>query len=152
MALDMDKRSKVINLCSWAVSFTLPNSKAEILLDGGKSTTINNSELVTLADNQDIMFYGTENGNHARIYVDNKEFREHVGFDNVEEKRTQFILTDEEFQKIFDLKTDTAFEKNIKEKVVMSHEKQNIAIYAKKNKINDYNRIKFLEGYTGIKF
>lgn len=152
MALDMDKRSRVINLCSWAVSFTLPNSKAEILLDGGKSTIINNSELVTLADNQDIMFYGTKDGNHARIYVDNKDFREYVGFDNAEEKRTQFILTDEEFQKIFDLKTDTAFEKNIKEKVVMSHEKQNIAIYAKKNKINDYNRIKFLEGYTGIKF
>lgn len=152
MALDMDKRSRVINLCSWAVSFTLPNSKAEILLDGGKSTIINNSELVTLADNQDIMFYGTKDGNHARIYVDNKDFREYVGFDNAEEKRTQFILTDEEFQKIFDLKTDTAFEKNVKEKVVMSHEKQNIVIYAKKNKINDYNRIKFLEGYTGIKF
>lgn len=81
MALDMDKRSRVINLCSWAVSFTLPNSKAEILLDGGKSTIINNSELVTLADNQDIMFYGTKDGNHARIYVDNKDFREYVGFD-----------------------------------------------------------------------
>ena len=57
-----------------------------------------------MADNQDIMFYGTKDGNHARIYVDNKDFREYVGFDNAEEKRTQFILTDEEFQKIFDLK------------------------------------------------
>lgn len=152
MALDMDKRSKIINLCSWTVSFTLPNSKAEILLESGKSTTINNAELVTLADNQDIMFYGTDNGNHARIYVDNKDFREYVGFDNIEEKRTQFILNDDEFQKIFDLKTDSAFEKNIKEKVVMNHEKHNIIEYAKKNKINDYNRIKFLEEYTGIKF
>lgn len=152
MALDMDKRSKVINLCSWTVSFTLPNSKAEILLEGGKSTTINNAELVTLADNQDIMFYGTGNGDHARIYVDSKDFREHVGFDEPESKRTQFVLTNEECQKIFDLKTDSAFEKNIKEKVIMNHEKNNIIEYAKKIKLNDYGRIKFLEEYTGIQY
>ena len=150
--LDLDKRSKVINLCSWTVSFKLPNSKAEILLEGGKSTTINNAELVTLADNQDIMFYGTGNGDHARVYVDSKEFREHVGFDDPENKRSQFVLTNDELQKIFDLKQDAAFKKNIKEKVIMSHEKQNIIDYARKTKFNDYDKIKFLEEYTELKF
>jgi hypothetical protein len=150
--LDMDKRSKVTNLCSWTVSFKLPNSKAEILLESGKSTTINNAELVSLADNQDIMFYGTGNGDHARVYVDNKDFREYVGFDNVEEKRVQFVLTNDECQKIFDLKTDSVFEKHIKEKVIMNHEKHNIMAYARKVKLNDYGRIKFLEEYTGLKF
>ena len=152
MALDMDKRSKVVNLCSWTISFTLPNSKAEILLEGGKTTTINNAELVALADNQDIMFYGTDSGDHARIYVDNKDFREYVGFDDAENKKTQFVLSDEEFQKIFDLKQEAAFERNVKDKVIMNHEKHNIIDYAKKIKINDYNKIKFLEEYTNIKF
>jgi hypothetical protein len=152
MSLDMDKRSKIINLCSWAVSFTLPNSKSEIILDGGKSTTINNAELVTLADNQDIMFYGTGNGDHARIYVDNKDFREYVGFDDIDSKRTQFVLTNEECQKIFELKQEAAFERNIKEKVIMNHEKHNIIDYARKIKYNDHTRINFLEEYTGVKF
>jgi hypothetical protein len=150
--LDLDKRSKVINLCSWTVSFTLPISKAEIILEGGKSTNINNSELVTLADNQDIMFYGLKDGDHARVYVDNKDFREYVGFDDPEQKRMQFVLTNEECQKIFDLKQDAAFKKNIKEKVVLSHEKYNIMAYARKNKLNDYNKIKFLEEYTELTF
>jgi hypothetical protein len=150
--LDLDKRSKIINLCSWTVSFTLPISKAEIILEGGKSTNINNSELVTLADNQDIMFYGLKDGDHARVYVDNKDFREHVGFDNAESKKTQFVLTNDECQKIFDLKTDTTFEKHVKEKVVLSHEKHNIMAYARKIKQNDYGRIKFLEEYTELTF
>ena len=152
MSLDMDKRSKVINLCPWAISFTLPNSKAEVMLDAHKSTTINNGELVTLADNQDVMFYGTENGDHARVYVDNKEFREYVGFDNLETKKTQYILNDDEFHKLFDLKQEAAFERNVKDKVIMNHEKHNIVEYAKKTKVNDFTRIKFLEEYTGLKF
>jgi hypothetical protein len=98
------------------------------------------------------MFYGTGNGDHARVYVDSKEFREHVGFDDPENKRYQFVLTSEELQKIFELKTDSVFEKHVKEKVIMSHEKQNIIEYARKSKLNDYGRIKFLEEYTGITF
>lgn len=152
MALDMDKRSKVINLCAWPVSFKLPNSHGEIILEAGKSTTINNAELVTLADNQDVMFYGTDNGNHARIFVDNKEFREHVGFDIPENKQVQFVLNDEECQKIFDLKQDAAFKKNLEAKVILNHEKHNIIAFARKTKFNDYQKIKILEEYTGIKY
>ena len=152
MALDQDKRSKIINLCPWTVSFTLPNSMAEVLLEGGKSTTVNNSELVTLADNKDVMFYGTGDGDHARIYVDNKDFREYVGFDNLENKKTQYIVTDDECQKLFELKQQAAFERNVKEKIIMNHEKHNIMEYARKTKINDLSKVRFLEEYTGIKF
>ena len=152
MSLDMDKRSKVVNLCPWKVSFTLPNSKAEVMLDRGKSTTINNGELVTLADNQDVMFYGAGLGDHARIYVDNKEFREYVGFDNPEIKKTQYILNDEELQKLSDLKQESAFERNVKEQVIMNHEKHNIMDYARKTKVNDLGKVRFLEEYTGVKF
>jgi len=152
MVLDMDKRSKVINLCNWSVSFKLPNSHAEVILGAKKSTTINNAELVTLADNQDIMFCGTDRGDHARVYVDSEEFRKYVGFDDTENKHTQFVLTDEECKKIFDLKTESTFKKHLEEKVVMNHEKDIIMNYARKNKCNDYNRIKLLEEHTGFKF
>jgi len=150
--LDLDKRSKIINLCPWAVSFVLPNSNSEIILDANKTITINNGELVTLAENHNVMFWGTENGNHARIYVDNDEFRKYVGFDDPENKMTQFVLTNEECQKILDLKTDKPFEKNVKEKIVLEHEKAIFMEYCKKNKLNDYGRIQFLEEYTGKKF
>lgn len=152
MALDMDKRSRVINLCPWPISFTLPNSNGEVILGANKSTTINNEELVTLADNQNVMFYGTNNGDHARVFVDNSDYREYVGFDNAEEKRVQFVLTADECEKILALKTDSTFQKHIKEKLVLNHEKEIFMNYCRKNKLNDYNRIQFLEEYTGIKF
>ena len=152
MSLDMDKRSKVVNLCPWTVSFKLPNSNGEILLGANKSTTINNEELVTLADNQSVMFCGTGNGNHARIFVDNPEYREYVGFDNAEIKQFQFVLTADECKKIVELKTDSTFEKHVKEKIVLHHEKEIFMNYCRKNKFNDHNRILFLEEYTGIKF
>lgn len=152
MSLDMDKRSKVINLCNWTVSFTLPNSHAEVILGSKKTTTLNNSELVSLCENQDVMFFGTDRGDHARIYIDNDELRQHVGFDDAESKRVQFVLTDDECKKIFEIKTDSVFEKHVAEKVVMYHEKDILMNYARKTKYNNYNRIRFLEEYTDIKF
>ena len=62
MALDLDKRSKVTNLCPWPITFTLPNSNGELRIEGHKSTTINNGELVTMKDNNNVMLCGTGDG------------------------------------------------------------------------------------------
>lgn len=151
MALDMDKRSRVKNLCPWAVTFVLPNSGGEVRIEGNKSTTINNAELVTMKDNNDVMLCGTENGNHARLYVDNPQFREYTGFDDPENKQKQFILIPEECEKICELKTDSVFRKHVEEKVVLEHEKAIFMDYCRKSGFNDHGRIVFLEEYTGIK-
>lgn len=151
MALDMDKRSKVVNLCPWAISFVLPNSGGEVRIEGNKSTTINNGELVTMKDNNSVMLCGTGDGNHARLYVENPEFREYVGFDNPETKQTQFVLIPTECEKICNLKTDSTFKKHIEEKIILEHEKAIFMDYCKKNKYNDHSRIIFLEEYTGLK-
>lgn len=151
MALDLDKRSKVTNLCPWAVTFTLPNSGGEVRIEGNKSTTINNGELVTMKDNNNVMLCGTGDGNHARLYVDNPEFREYVGFDDTEHKQKQFILIPDECKKICELKTDSVFKKHVEEKIVLEHEKAIFMDYCRRTKFNDHNRIVFLEEYTGLK-
>lgn len=151
MALDLDKRSKVTNLCPWPITFTLPNSNGELRIEGHKSTTINNGELVTMKDNNNVMLCGTGDGNHARLYVDNKEFREFVGFDSSDGKQKQFILISDECEKICALKTDSAFQKNVEEKIIMEHEKAIFMDYCRKTKFNDYKKIVFLEEYTGLK-
>lgn len=150
MALDMEKRSTIKNLCPWTVSFKLNNSNGEVLLDANKKTTINNQELVTLCENGSVMFNGTGNGDHARIYIENKELREYVGFD-IDDKK-QKILDDELCQKILDYKTLSTFKKHIKENIVAEHEKANMMEYARKIKLNDFDKIDFLEEYTGLKF
>ncbi len=150
--MDMDKRSFVRNLCNWTVSFTLPISGGSILLGAGKKTSINNGELVTMIENQNVMFTGTGNGNHARVYVENEELRKYVGYDSEDGKIKQFVLTDEECQKILEYKSATTVEKHLKEKVVAKHEKDIIMRYAKKARLNDYDKIQVLSRHCEMEF
>lgn len=150
--LDLQKRSSVKNLCPWGISFTLPISKSNIFLAAGKKTSINNEELVTLIENGNVMFVGTGNGNHARVSVENEELLKHVGYDLEDGKEKQFILTDEECQRILDYKTVSTFKKHLEECVVSNHEKAKIIEYARKIKLNDYEKIVIIENHTNIKF
>lgn len=150
--LDLDKRSSVKNLCPWTISFTLPISNANILMGADKKTSINNNELVVLAENSNVMFAGTGNGNHARIYIENEQLRQYVGYDDSDGKFKQFVLNDEECQKIIDYKNLATFKKNVEEKVIANHEKAKIIDYARKVKLNDFDRIDFLSEYCGMPF
>lgn len=150
--MDMSKRSFIKNLCNWPVSFTLPISGGNVFLGPGKKTSINNEELVTLMENHNVMFAGTGNGNHARIYVENDDLRKYVGYDSEDGKEKQFILTDDECQKILDYKTISAVEKHMKEKVITKHEKDIIMRYARKIKLNDYEKIQLLTDHCGTEF
>ncbi len=150
--LDLQKRSSIKNLCPWTVSFTLPISNATVLLGANKKTSVNNEELVSLLENGNVMFAGTGNGNHARIYVENEELRKYVGYDSEDGKTKQFVLTDEECQRILDFKTISTFKKHLEEDVVANHEKAKIMEYARKVKLNDYDRIVELENHCNIKF
>lgn len=152
MSLDMQKRSSIKNLCPWVISFTLPISNANILLGADKKTSINNEELVALCENTNPMFAGTGNGNHARITVENEELLKFVGWISEDGKEKPFILTEEECQKILDYKTISTFKKHLEEDIISNHEKAKIIEYARKVKLNDFEKITILEEYTKIKF
>lgn len=152
MSLDMQKRSPIKNTCPWLVSFTLPISNASVLLGANKKTSVNNEELVALCENSNPMFAGTGNGNHARICIENEELLKYLGWISEDGKEKPFVLTDEECQKILDYKTISTFKKHLEEDVVANHEKAKIIEYARKVKLNDYEKIVELEKHTNIKF
>lgn len=150
--IDFDKRSFIKNLCPWAVSFKLQNSNGEVYLEANQKIAINNGEIVTLVENGNVLFVGTGNGNHARIYIENEELRKYVGFESEDGKVKQFVLNDEECQRILSYKTFSVFKEHVENEIVANHEKHKIIQYARKIKLNDYDRISFLEEYTGLKF
>ncbi len=150
--VDLDKRSSVKNLCPWTISFTLPISNGNILLEANKKTSINNEELVSLCENSNVMFAGTGSGNHARVYIENEELRQYVGYDDPDGKVKQFVLDDDECQKIMEYKTFATFKKHVEEKVIANHEKAKIIQYARKAKLNDFDKIDFLEVHCGMPF
>lgn len=97
------------------------------------------------------MFVGTDGiGTHAKIYIDDKESRIHLGFES--DNSTQNVIDQEAINKILAIKTQKSFEDNVKKSVKSDAEKAQLFEIAKSAGINDHSKIKFIEEYTGFKF
>jgi hypothetical protein len=149
--IKLDSKSFVRNLCPWTVGFRLPNAEKDIVLEAGKTIQIYNSELITLVENEDVMFVGTGNGKHARVFIENDELRKHIDFDSKDGDR-QMVVDDDICKKLLEYKTMATFKKNVEETIVCNHEKHKIIEYARKNKLNDYDKIQFLVKHCGVPF
>ena len=74
-----------------------------------------------------------------------------MDFDIPEEKITQQVLTPDVVRKLFEYKTTKAFEENLRKAVVTRAEKYAILQIIKKEKFNDFDKIRIVEDYTGFK-
>jgi len=153
MAIDMNSRSKVKNLCDWNISWERYSMDGDEFIKANQTVYIPNMEIETQVQNNNLFFSGNDNiGSHSRVYIENPEMREHLGFDNKEEKRTQLILSDEKCKEIFEYKTFSVFKKHVIENIITNQEKSKIVNYAKKMKINNYDQIQYLIEFTGLLF
>ncbi len=149
---NMDSYSTVQNLADNDIYFSLVQG-GDILLKANGYRDMLNRDIVSLCNNSNVFFVGTDGrGANARIYIQNPELRVYVGFDSQDGKFIQQVLTDEVCQEILDSKTQKQFEKVVKEKIISYHEKVHIINYARKIKLNDFEKISFLEEYTGKRF
>jgi len=151
--INMDSRSTIKNLCNWDVYFNLINTVGDVMIKANATRELLNGEIVSQVNNNNVFFVGTDGlGSHARIYIENPELRQYIGFESNDGKKKQDIITDDKCEYIFNLKTQKAFEDNVNKSIVTEHEKDKIMEYARKNKINDFEKIYFLENYTNRKF
>jgi len=153
MDINLNDKSKVKNLADWPISWEKLTSAGDEYIKANATIPIRNDEIETQVNNGNKLYTGTDGlGSHARIYIDNPDMREYLGFDNKEEGRVQFILDDEKCQQILDYKTFATFKKHLKEDVVTNQEKAKIINYARKVKLNDFEKIKELESHCEMKF
>lgn len=98
------------------------------------------------------LFTGTDgNGSHATLYIDDAPTRKEIGFDSEDGKDKQVVFNDAAITKVFALKTQSVFEKNLAEIIQTRAEKYAVIQAIKRLKINDYSKIRFVEDYTGFK-
>ena len=90
---------------------------------------------------------GAMGGSHATIIIEDEETRKYLEFDSEDGKRTQNVITKDKVLKWFDLKTDNAFEKNIRENVKTRAEKQYLLKVIKDLKIDAHSKIAFCQEY-----
>jgi hypothetical protein len=96
------------------------------------------------------MFIGEDGlGSHASIYIDDKATRVELEFET--EEKPQAVISDAKVKEAFAVKSKAGFKKAIEELAHSYGEKVALVKCVKKLGLNEYDKIKFIEEYTGLK-
>lgn len=148
--IKMDEKVVVKSIAPWNTGFKriLTNGDVDIAPKG--SIRLSREEVIAQSQNGNKLLNGTDGyGNHATLYCEDEFVRKELEFDNDSHKQT--FITADSIKKIFELKTMTSFKKNIEDNIVTRAEKVFLIECIKDLKLNDYEKIMFVQEYTGNK-
>lgn len=146
--INMDEKVTVINLAPWNVGFPNSISRGDTNFAPSAKVRVKREELADQISAGNRLLAGLDSyGSHATLYIDDEDTRKYLEFDSEDGKRKQNVISDEKVQKWFDLKTQSSFEKNIRENVVTRAEKAFLLASIKRLKLDSYEKISFCEEY-----
>lgn len=144
----LDKKVTVRSIAPWTTGASRKTTAGDITIPSLGSVLLSREEIIAQGQNGNTLLTGIDGvGSHATWYIEDDYTRNELSFDN--ENSEQQFLTEDKIKKIYDLKTQSAFEKNIKENVVTRQEKFYLLNVIKKLKLNDYSKNAFCEDYCG---
>ena len=150
--LNLEQKVTVRNLAGWPVGFRRIETLGDVTIPKEGMVRLSRGEIIAQTQSGNRLFNGIdERGSHATLYIEDEPTRLEVEFDSKEEKRTQFVLNTDIVKKLFDYKTMKSFEDKLHEYVVTRAEKYAITQIIKKLKLNDHEKIRVIEEYTGYK-
>lgn len=146
----LDKKVMVRSIAPWLTGTSRKTSMGDITIPPKGSILLTREEIIAQAQNGNRLLTGLDAlGSHATWYIEDSFTREELTFDTESKKQT--FLSEDTIKRIFDLKTQKAFEENIKSNVVTRAEKAYLLECIKSLGINDYKKIAFCVEYTGMK-
>lgn len=146
--INMDEKVTVVNIAPWSVGFPNLVGRGDTIIAPNGTTRIKRDELSDQISANNKLLAGLDAyGSHATIYIDDADTRKYFEFDSEDGKRTQNVISKEKIQKWFELKTMSAFEKNIKENVITRAEKQYLLKAITDLKLDSYEKIEFCKEY-----
>ena len=150
--LNMEQKVTLKNIAGWTVGFRRIERDGDVTLPPEGTVRLNRSEVIAQVQNGNRLLTGIDDrGSHATVYIDDKPTRIEVDFESPDDKVTQQILTIESVRKLFEYKTIKTFEEKLKELVITRAEKYAIVQIIKKEKINDYEKVRIVEKHTGFR-
>lgn len=151
--MNLDEKIVLKNLCEWDLFFKRVETGGEVKVPKKGVTRLSRGEVQAQVYANNTMIAGLDGlGSHAKIYIDDKATRVMLGFEREDSKKEQDVVTPERIQKILAYKTQKTFEEKIQEEIKLDSEKLLLVEEAKRQKLNDYEKIQFIEDYTGFKF
>ncbi len=153
--LNMEQKVTVRSIASWTTGFRRIESTGDVTIPPKGDIRLSRSEIISQVQNGNRLFTGIDDrGSHATLFIDDEATRKELDFDSVDEDGKvckQTVLTTEAVKKMFSLKTMKTFEERLKELIVTKAEKSALVDIINKEKINDHEKIKAVELYTGYK-
>lgn len=152
--LNLEEKIILKNLANWTVGFSRKDSgfAGDISIPKNGTVRLSRGEVIMQSQYGNRLINGIDGrGSHATVYIDDKATRVELEFESEDGKRQQDILTEDKVKKMFELKTFSTFEKHMKENIVTRAEKYSLIKIVKKLKLNDFDKIRYIEEYTGFK-
>lgn len=149
--LNLEKKITLKNIAGWTVGFKRIESDGDVTIPADGTARITRSEVISQVHNGNRLLIGVDDrGSHATIFIDDAPTRIEVDFESEDGKVQQQILTSDAVKKLFEYKTMKTFEEKLKEMVVTRAEKYAIIQIIKKEKLNDFEKIRVVEKHTGF--
>lgn len=146
----LDKKVSVRSIAPWITGSTRKTSMGDVSIPPRGSVLLSREEIIAQAQNGNRLLTGVDSlGSHATWYIEDEYTRKELSFD-LDSKRQDFLY-DDVIKKMFELKTQKAFEDNVKRYVVTRAEKAYLLDRIKAFGFNDYQKIAFCEEYTGMR-
>jgi len=142
----------ITNLAPWVVAFRRQTTLGDVVIPPKGKLTISSEEVLAQVYVKNKLFVGDDGeGSHARIFIEDKDTRVEALFESEDGDKKQNVFLESDAKSLFQIKPITSFKKEIKDKVVSDAEKALLVELAIKYKVNDYDKIKFIQEYTGLK-
>ncbi len=145
----LDKKVRVKSIAPWLTGARRQTTAGDISIPARGSVLLTREEVIAQGQNGNKLLTGIDGqGGHATWYVDDAFTRQELGFDDG--ARKQIVLTEDTIKKLFELKTQKAFEDNITKNVKTRAEKAFLMNAIQTLGLNDFTKIAFCIKYTGI--
>ena len=150
--LNLEQKVTVRSIANWTTGFKRIETNGDVTIPPNGTVRLQRSEIIAQIQNGNRLLTGIDDrGSHATLYVDDKPTRVEVDFDSEDGTMTQAVLTTDAVKKLFEYKTMKTFESKLQELVATRAEEIAILEIIKKEKFNDFEKIRVVESYVGYK-
>ena len=149
--LNLDAKVSVKNIAGWAVGFSRKDGYGDISIAANGTMRLSRTEIIAQVQSGNRLFTGLDGmGSHATLFIDDAPTRIEVEFESEDGKKEQNIFSDERVKSLFAL-SPSKFQNEFKEAIRTRAKKYAVIEAIKRLKINDFEKMRFVEDYTGYK-
>lgn len=142
----LNEKVTVTNLAPWPVYFSRKLNSGDVKVPANGTIPMDRTELEAQFYDGNRLLVGTDgHGAHAQLVVNDEALR--AQFEIPEEQQ---VLTDELLDKLFAIKSQSAFTAKIDELVVMDYERHRLISYIERKKVNDFAKVRYAEQLAGV--